>query len=452
MAVTWEPAAVGVDVRDSLTVRTIGLDSALDLEPDPLTLDEVPAALSRLAAVGHPALAPLQEHSQQGSRLILVHSVPLAGETLERVLGPVPDLTLAEVQQVALPVAGALDEMHAAGLAHGAVGSGSVILDEVARPVLVGAGSGWTNLARACALDQDRIEFGRWLLSLLREPSPAFAAAAAERPPRSCGQLAEALGSTSGWLGSVTAGRAADRPSDARQRARPATGQRHGDVPVPEAGPPSASDLADASHPEAPWVPWPSLGPHSEPLPRPFEPVPVAMTTSSAGHAPGVSPSMDPQAFGGAGYAPAGHPQGSHSPLAYPPAANADPRSAFAPVASGSPPAGWPAPDPLARVEFSDFGRPGTDSADESGQASRRLIDVVDASWLAGNWRRVAVIAALGVLAAIVAIMLGGVVARASPGAAASNAEVAVAVAAGGGSASSPAAWRWPSRSWGPPT
>ncbi len=105
----------------------------VDLAPDPRR----EARLHRLAGVSHPHLARLVAAVPvPPSRCaLLVEHVP--GPTLEALREARGPLTSGEAVTVAVPLADALDALHAAGLVHGDVSPANVIVRPDGRPVLV---------------------------------------------------------------------------------------------------------------------------------------------------------------------------------------------------------------------------------------------------------------------------------------------------------------------------
>jgi hypothetical protein len=107
--------------------------------------DAVPALardLDRLVAVQSPALAPLLRWSASPDGVVLVHRVPDAAAPLDAVRRTGP-LRAGHVLAVALATAAALEAMHDAGLAHGGVDLGQVLVAPDGSVVLAGAGLAW---------------------------------------------------------------------------------------------------------------------------------------------------------------------------------------------------------------------------------------------------------------------------------------------------------------------
>ncbi len=252
-------------------VRTVGLDSHLRISGDPLSLDEVPGALERLKQVRHEALAPLDRVVVRGSTATLTHRVPLRSTPLVDVLDDGEPLSDAEALQVAGPVARALDALHDAGLAHGDLSSSQVVLDELARPILIGAGHEWTDIQRATGVEADRLTFARWVGALLDVSPAPLKAVSARRPAARCSDVVAALQAPGRGAGDALAP------------------WPEGPVPIPaqapaqdgSAGPappdPSSSAGAASESPSAPWAgtqgngPW--AGAHAaaqRPIHQPF--------------------------------------------------------------------------------------------------------------------------------------------------------------------------------------
>lgn len=178
---------------EAVVVRTVGVDAQLHIAGDPLSLAEVPVALERLKAVRHEALAPVAHVAVSGAKATLTHRVPLQFTPLVDLLDDGEPLSTAEAVQVALPVAEALDVLHDDGLAHGGLSSSHVVLDELARPVLLGVGLAWTDVLRATGIEADRLAFGRWLDGLLDVRPGHFRAVSARRPAARCSDVVAAL-------------------------------------------------------------------------------------------------------------------------------------------------------------------------------------------------------------------------------------------------------------------
>lgn len=107
--------------------------------------DAVPALardLDRLAAVQVPVLAPLVRWSASPDGVVLVHRVPDSSVTLDAVRRTGP-LRAGHVLAVALAAAEALEALHDAGLAHGGVDLGQVLVAPDGSVVLAGAGLAW---------------------------------------------------------------------------------------------------------------------------------------------------------------------------------------------------------------------------------------------------------------------------------------------------------------------
>jgi hypothetical protein len=104
--------------------------------------DVLAPALDRLLAVRADGLAPLTAWDSAGA-LMLVHEVPAGAVTLTslREVGP---LRSGHVLHVARSVCSALVALHAAGLAHGAVGAERVLVAPDGDVVLAATGAAWT--------------------------------------------------------------------------------------------------------------------------------------------------------------------------------------------------------------------------------------------------------------------------------------------------------------------
>ena len=107
--------------------------------------DSVPALardLDLLRRIDSPTLAPLVRWSSSGSGVVLVHRVPDGAVALEAVRRGGP-LRAGHVLAVAMAVTEALVGLHSAGLAHGGVDAGQVLVAPDGSVVLAGAGLAW---------------------------------------------------------------------------------------------------------------------------------------------------------------------------------------------------------------------------------------------------------------------------------------------------------------------
>jgi hypothetical protein len=85
-------------------------------------------------------VVPVLDACADDDRIVLV--LPrLPGPDLARVLAERAELEGGEAVTILAPVAGAVARLHAAGVAHGALGTGSVLFDAEGAPVLIGFGA-----------------------------------------------------------------------------------------------------------------------------------------------------------------------------------------------------------------------------------------------------------------------------------------------------------------------
>ncbi len=108
------------------------------VDDDPL----VRARLRRLVAVRHAHLATVRAGLGLGGGRLVVLEDLVAGPTLETVSRARGPFTVAEAVTLVVPLAEALDAVHAAGAIHGHVASRSIVVDLLGRPVLVGVTAG----------------------------------------------------------------------------------------------------------------------------------------------------------------------------------------------------------------------------------------------------------------------------------------------------------------------
>jgi len=144
--------AVGADPRDDA-------GGLLELHVVPVAFDErVVARASALSGVSHPHLPRVRTVVPLGPGrcgLLVEH---VRGTSLGRLRAARAPLSDGEAVTLAVPVAGALAALHAAGLAHGAVRADAVLLDREGRPILtdlrgalLGSGSPDDDLRRLIA-------------------------------------------------------------------------------------------------------------------------------------------------------------------------------------------------------------------------------------------------------------------------------------------------------------
>lgn len=100
-------------------------------------------ALGALALVRHPSLVPLLRSQPAGDGHALTHLVPVGAVPLAELRARTP-LRPGHVATVALAVLDALDALHRAGLAHGAVDPAHVLVAPDGRVLLDGAGLAWS--------------------------------------------------------------------------------------------------------------------------------------------------------------------------------------------------------------------------------------------------------------------------------------------------------------------
>jgi len=112
---------------------------AVPLPPDPAARDAVRRAAARVGGLSSPYLLPLHTVVTTAEGLVLVHDYP-AGGTLTSLLAARQSLAAGEVVTLGLALAGALAEVHGAGLAHGALEEDSVHLGLDGTPLLAGVG------------------------------------------------------------------------------------------------------------------------------------------------------------------------------------------------------------------------------------------------------------------------------------------------------------------------
>ena len=87
------------------------------------------AAMQPVLALRHPNLVGTLAVSERGDTVVIL-SEDVAGVTLEAILAAEPVQSIAAIASILTQVAMALEHAHAAGLAHGAVRSSSVLIDE----------------------------------------------------------------------------------------------------------------------------------------------------------------------------------------------------------------------------------------------------------------------------------------------------------------------------------
>lgn len=128
-----------VDVAGTgwLAVALDGTERRLELHVVPADADGLLAARAdRLRGLRHEHLARLLEVVELSPARLGLLVEHVAGLTLAQVRAARSPLTDGEAATVAIPVAGALEALHDAGLVHGAVSASAVVLRPDGRPVL----------------------------------------------------------------------------------------------------------------------------------------------------------------------------------------------------------------------------------------------------------------------------------------------------------------------------
>ncbi|MGN8245326.1 hypothetical protein ACTHAM_002445 [Cellulomonas soli] len=233
---------VGTEGTGWLGESTDGRGAAAELHVVPAVVDDALAARAdALRAIVHEHLARVHDVLEiaPGRLALVVEHVP--GPTLRELRAARAPLTDAEAATVAIPLSGALEALHAAGTAHGAVSATSVVLRPDGTPVLVdlrgsllGAGSPAGDVGRlvATVLDQmpdedahrtagDTGTLREELVGLVGEPSSAAAVAVAclrvvrPEPLRMPDAVVGAGSSPTAWT--LEQGDVPSRPTSARQ-------------------------------------------------------------------------------------------------------------------------------------------------------------------------------------------------------------------------------------------
>jgi eukaryotic-like serine/threonine-protein kinase len=219
--------------RDLASDRPVALKQLR--RPDWLPAAELPSLAARVrhevaaaATVRHPALAAVYELVDDGGRPVVVMEL-VDGVTLHELVrrhGPLPPRRGA---QLAVEVLGGLAALHQAGVLHGAVSPGSVLVTPAGAAKLVGAGTGFLRLhprALAASAGSARSRVLAPELAAGDAAGPAVDVwasgatlqyAAVGRPPAGDAGPAPEL---AGWLGSVLGRMLAASPA-----ARPQAGE-----------------------------------------------------------------------------------------------------------------------------------------------------------------------------------------------------------------------------------
>ena len=138
-AAGFRPLAPGEDGA----LVAVALDgSDLRVELHVLRADDTTRArVAALRSVRHEHLARVLEAVPLGPDVLGVFTDHVRGIPLAGLCAPGDVLTEGEAATVAIPVAQALDALHAAGAQHGGVGDRTIVVGPDGRPVLAGLGA-----------------------------------------------------------------------------------------------------------------------------------------------------------------------------------------------------------------------------------------------------------------------------------------------------------------------
>ncbi|WP_146805969.1 hypothetical protein [Cellulomonas persica] len=137
-AAGYRPYALG----DDGALVAVALDGSQDrVELHVLRADDTTRArVGALRAVRHDHLARVLEAVPLSADELGVFTEHVTGTRLDALLAAREPLTDGEAATLAIPVAQALEALHAAGVQHGGVGPGAIVVGPDGRPVLAGLG------------------------------------------------------------------------------------------------------------------------------------------------------------------------------------------------------------------------------------------------------------------------------------------------------------------------